>query len=53
MFLRKAAEDTAKRYRNGQKVRPCHGSVFSLTENLRAARNKLLEDIPATLYKIF
>lgn len=52
MFLRKAAEDTAKRYREwaeGTVLPP--GQFFSLTENLRAARNKLLENIPATLYK--
>lgn len=52
MFLRKAAEDTAKRYREwaeGTTLPP--GQFFSLTENLRAARNKLLEDIPASLYK--
>lgn len=52
MFLRKAAEDTAKRYREwaeGKALPP--GQFFSLTENLRAARNKLLEGIPATLYK--
>lgn len=51
MFLRKAAEDTAKRYREwteGKALPP--GQFFSLTENLRAARNKLLEGIPATLY---
>ena len=52
MFLRKAAEDTAKRYREwaeGKTLPP--GQFFSLTDNLRAARNKLLEDIPARLYK--
>lgn len=52
MFLRKAAEDTAKRYREwaeGKALPP--GQFFSLTENLRAARNKLMEDIPVTLYK--
>ena len=51
MFLRKAAEDTAKRYREwaeGKALPP--GQFFSLTENLRAARNKLLEGIPTTLY---
>lgn len=51
MFLRKAAEDTARRYREwaeGKALPP--GQFFSLTENLRAARNKLLESIPATLY---
>lgn len=52
MFLRKAAEDTAKRYREwaeGKTLPP--GQFFSLTDNLRAARNKLLADIPVTLYK--
>ena len=50
--LRKAAEDTAKRYREwaeGKALPP--GKFFSLTDNLRAARNKLLEGIPAILYK--
>lgn len=52
MFLRKAAEDTAKRYREwaeGQALPP--GQFFSLTENLRAAKNKLLEGIPGSLYE--
>ena len=52
MFLRKAAEDTAKRYREwaeGKALPP--GQFFSLTENLRAARNKLLEGIPGSLYE--
>jgi len=52
MFLRKAAEDTAKRYREwaeGKSLPP--GKYFTLTENLRAAKNKLLEGIPTTLYK--
>jgi energy-coupling factor transporter ATP-binding protein EcfA2 len=52
MFLRKAAEGTAKRYREwaeGKALPP--GQFFSLTENLRAARNKLLEGIPALLYE--
>lgn len=52
MFLRKAAEDTAKRYREwaeGKKLPP--GKFFSLTENLRAARNKLMSDIPGSLYE--
>lgn len=52
MFLRKAAEDTAKRYREwaeGKSLPP--GQFFSLTENLRAARNKLLEGIPVSLYE--
>ncbi|WP_265301630.1 hypothetical protein [Verminephrobacter eiseniae] len=41
MFLRKAAEGTT--------LPP--GQFFSLTENLRAARNKLLEGIPASVYE--
>lgn len=52
MFLRKAAEDTAKRYREwaeGKALPP--GQFFSLTENLRAAKNKLLESIPGSLYE--
>lgn len=51
-FLRKAAEGTAKRYREwaeGKALPP--GQFFSLTENLRAARNKLLEGIPASMYE--
>ncbi|CAI3791768.1 DNA replication and repair protein RecF [Pseudomonas sp. MM221] len=51
MFLRKAAEDTAKRFREwveGKELPP--SQFFSLTENLRASRNKLLESIPTTLY---
>ncbi len=51
IFLRKAAEDSAKRYREwatNTKLPP--GEFFTLTENLRAARNKLLEKIPARLY---
>ena len=52
MFLRKAAEDTARRYREwaeGKSLPP--GQFFSLTENLRTARNRLLDGIPTTLYK--
>lgn len=52
IFLRKAAEDTAKRYREwaeGKSLPP--GQFFSLTETLRAARNKLLEGIPVSLYE--
>jgi hypothetical protein len=52
MFLRKAAEDTAKRYREwaeGKALPP--GKFFSLTENLHAARNRFLESIPAPLYE--
>lgn len=52
MFLRKAAEDTAKRYREWAegKALPV-GEFFSLTQNLRAVRKKLLEGIPAALYQ--
>lgn len=52
MFLRKAAEGTAKRYREwaeGKTLPP--GQFFSLTDNLRAAKNKLLEGIPVALYE--
>lgn len=52
MFLRKAAEDTAKRYREwaeGKALPP--GKFFSLTQNLREARSKLLQDLPVSLYK--
>jgi hypothetical protein len=52
MFLRKAAEDTAKRYREwaeGKALPP--GEFFSLTQNLRVARKKLLEGIPASVYE--
>jgi energy-coupling factor transporter ATP-binding protein EcfA2 len=52
MFLRKAAEDTAKRYREwaeGKALPP--GKFFSLTQNLHAARNKLLQGIPTSAYE--
>jgi energy-coupling factor transporter ATP-binding protein EcfA2 len=50
--LRKAAEDMAKRYREWkEKKKLPPGEFFSLTENLRAARNRLLENIPAQLYE--
>ena len=49
--LRRAAEDTAKRYREWADKRMLPpGQFFTLTENLRAARKKLLESIPARLY---
>ena len=50
--LRKAAEETAKRYRHfamGQTQRP--GEFHSLTEDLKAARKHLEQQIPMTLYK--
>jgi len=49
--LRKAADDMAKRYRewtDGKKLPP--GEFSSLTENLRAARQRLLEKLPNKLY---
>ena len=49
--LRKAAEDMAKRYREWtEKKKLPPGEFFTLTENLRAAKNKLLEKIPTQLY---
>lgn len=49
--LRKAAEDMAKRYREwATKTKLPPGEFFSLTVNLRAAKNKLLEKIPTQLY---
>lgn len=50
--LRRAAEDTAMRYRewaDGKKMPP--GKFHSMTENLRAARKKLLDEIPVGLYE--
>ncbi len=52
MFLRKAAEGTARRYREwaeGKALPP--GKFFTLTQDLREAKKKLLEDVPTTLYK--
>lgn len=49
--LRKAAEDMAKRYREwAEKKKLPPGEFFTLTENLRAAKNKMLEKIPTQLY---
>jgi len=50
--LRKAIEETAISYRRfgmGESVRP--GEFHSLTENLKAARNHFLEQIPVRLFK--
>lgn len=50
--LRKAADDSAKRLRewlSKEKLAP--GEFFSLTENLREARNRLLLTIPKQLYE--
>lgn len=50
--LRKAAEDTARRYREwAEKKQLPPGRFFSLTGNLRTARNKLKGDIPDQLYE--
>ncbi len=52
LFLRKAAEDIAKRFREwaeGKALPP--GKFVSLTENLRAGRNKLIGSLPSTLYE--
>jgi hypothetical protein len=49
--LRKAAEDMARRYREwAEKKKLPPGEFFTLTENLRAAKNRLLEKIPTQLY---
>jgi energy-coupling factor transporter ATP-binding protein EcfA2 len=49
--LRKAAEEMAKRYREWtEKKKLPPGEFFSLTENLRAARNGLVGKIPTQLY---
>lgn len=50
--LRKAAEETARRYREwaeGTALPP--GQFFSLTDNLRAARTRLHQDVPVKLYE--
>ena len=50
--LRKAAEDSAQRFRKvalGETTPP--GEFHSLTQNLRAARNRLREKIPVKVYK--
>ncbi len=47
--IRKAAEDTARRFRE-LKVVPTK-DFLTLTEQLRWARNKLLEKLPTTLYE--
>jgi hypothetical protein len=50
--LRKAAEETAKRYREWAECKQLPpGKFFSLTDNLRAARNKLQQGIPVKLYE--
>jgi energy-coupling factor transporter ATP-binding protein EcfA2 len=52
LSLRKATEKLATRYRevlDGTALPP--GEFYSLTENLRAAKNKLLAELPLALYE--
>jgi len=50
--LRKAAEETAKRYRRfAMKQTPRPGEFHSLTEDLKAARKHLEQQLPMALYK--
>ena len=50
--LRRAADDSAKRLREWlSKVKLPPGKFFSLTENLREAKNRLLLTIPKQLYE--
>ena len=52
LCLRKAAENMARRWREwleGKEIPP--GKFCSLTQNLRAARNKLLSSLPIALYE--
>jgi len=50
--LRRAADDSAKRLRewlSEEKLPP--GKFFTLTENLREAKNRLLQGIPKRFYR--
>lgn len=50
--LRKAAEEMATRYREWTEQRKLPpGKFFTLTENLRAARNRLMADVPLQVYQ--
>ena len=50
--LRKAAEETAKRYRRVALGKiPATGKFHSLTKDLKVAKNHLLKQLPLTLYK--
>ncbi len=52
VWMRKAAEDSAKRFRAmAEGKQPPPGEFHSLTKNLRAARNKLREKLPVKLYE--
>lgn len=49
--LRKAAEETAKQYRRvAMGESPCPGEFHSLSEDLKAAKNHLLQQLPLALY---
>lgn len=49
--LRKAAEETAKKYRRVALGEiPAPGEFHSLTDDLRAAKNNLLQNLPLSLY---
>lgn len=49
--LRKAAEETAKKYRRvAMGKTPAPGEFHSLSEDLKAAKNHLLNQLPLTLY---
>ena len=52
VWMRKAAEDSARRFRAmAEGKQPPLGEFHTLTENLRAARNKLREKLPIKLYE--
>ena len=52
VWMRKAAEDSARRFRAmAEGKQPPPGEFHTLTENLRAARNKLREKLPIKLYE--
>ncbi|HPE70574.1 MAG TPA: ATP-binding protein [Candidatus Competibacter sp.] len=50
LCLRKACEDTAKRFTDQNKVIPTKDFV-GLSDSLRAARNKVLAELPVQLYE--
>lgn len=52
LYMRKAAEDMGNRWRawaDSRAIPP--GTFFSLTENLRAARNHLLRELPLEIFE--
>jgi hypothetical protein len=50
LCLRKACEDTAKRFTNQSEVIPTKGFV-GLADSLRAARNKIVSELPVQFYE--